>query len=526
MKKKLLIPMMALTSMLALAGCGQTGNSDESKPTGESSEPSTSQSSNNESSSDAGSSSQSGGNSSSSGGTQVGHFDHKVTIKFSQSYSKSYQPQLQTFVDKFAQIEPNVEINLEDGWISGNYDTIHSQTVSDMQTGEYGDLVIAYPDHVVDYIDYGKAVKLDDFMNNADYGWTAAERSDMVEAYVHEGQEFPLPGTYCLPFSKSTEAMFYNESRLFDSELVTFLASRGISMNKNYIETLTWEKLFNELCPAFEAYDAAHPSSPLTIKGEGDLNSYVGYDSDANLFITLAQQYGYGYTSVDEFGEAHLDYNNDNMKNLMKTFADAAKKGYLRSPGVVGKSYSSDYFKKSNILFSIGSTAGVKNQVADTFDVGVTRIPQAKDKAAKIISQGPSVCILDHNGDKDRQLAAWLFYKHMVSTKNTASWAIEVGYLPVRASAYTSEAYSDYCSTEGKDARSTELLTALNAVYSSSTVDKVFTTPPFKGSSTARTEVNSLMVNVLKDAADGKDINDEYLKTKFDLAINNTLKEM
>ena len=34
------------------------------------------------------------------------------------------------------------------------------------------------------------------------------------------------------------------------------------------------------------------------------------------------------------------------------------------------------------------------------------------------------------------------------------------------------------------------------------------------------------MVNVLKDAADGKDINDTYLKEKFDLAINNTLKEM
>jgi ABC-type glycerol-3-phosphate transport system substrate-binding protein len=114
----------------------------------------------------------------------------------------------------------------------------------------------------------------------------------------------------------------------------------------------------------------------------------------------------------------------------------------------------------------------------------------------------------------------------MTSTQNTAKWAITVGYLPVRASAYTSEAYSDYCSTEGKDARSLELLTALNAIYSSSTVDKVFTTPPFKGSSTARTEVNSLMVNVLKDAADGKDINDTYLKEKFDLAINNTLKEM
>ena len=486
MKKKTLVPVMVLTSILSLAGCNNGGNSNNEKK---------------------------------------GHFDHTVTIKFTQAYAQGYQAKLQAFVDSFKEIEPNVEIKLEDGWISGNYDTIHSQTISDIQTGEYGDLVIAYPDHVVDYIDFGKAVKLDDFMNNEEYGWTAAEKEDLVQAYVKEGQEFPLPGTYCLPFSKSTEAMFYNETRLFDSELVQFLATKGITMNKAYIESLTWEELFGKLCPAFKEYDAAHPESPLTVAKEGSMNSYVGYDSDANLFITLSQQYGYGYTSVDEYGEAHLDYNNDNMKGLMKTFANASKEGYLRSPGVIGKSYSSNYFKENNVLFSIGSTAGVKNQVADTFDVGVTRIPQAKDKAAKIISQGPSVCILDHN-DKDRQLAAWLFYKHMTNTKNTASWAIEVGYLPVRASAYTSEAYIDYCSTEGKDARSTELLTALNAVYSSSTVDKVFTTPPFKGSSTARSEVNSLMVNILKDAADGTTIDDTYLKTKFDLAINNTLKEM
>ena len=504
MKKKILIPIMAMTTVLALAGC--TG---QSTPEGGSDPISTPEGSN-----------------PGSEPAKVGHFDHEVTIVFKQSYSKSYQPKLQAFVDSFKLIEPNVKINLEDGWVSGNYDTIHSQTVSDIQTGEYGDLVIAYPDHVVDYIDFGKAVKLDDFMDNEDYGWTKAEKDDMVPAYLKEGQEFPISGTYCLPFSKSTEAMFYNESRLFDSELVSFLGTKGITMNKNYIETLTWEKLFNELCPAFDEYNAAHPSSPLITKKDGNLNSYVGYDSDANLFITLSQQYGYGYTSVDEYGEAHLDYNNDNMKNLMKTFANASQKGYLRSPGVIGASYSSNYFKENNVLFSIGSTAGVKNQVADTFDVGVTRIPQAEGKAPKIISQGPSICILNHNNDKDRQLAAWLFYKHMVSTKNTASWAIEVGYLPVRASAYTSEAYSDYCSTEGKDARSTEILTALNAVYSASTVESVFTTPPFKGSSSARTEVNSLMVNILKDAAENKTIDDSYLNEKFALAVNNTLKDM
>ena len=220
-----------------------------------------------------------------------------------------------------------------------------------------------------------------------------------------------------------------------------------------------------------------------------------------------------------------LDFNNDNMKNLMKKFAEAGKKGYLRSPAVIGKSYSSNYFKERNVLFSIGSTAGVKNQVSGEFEVGVARVPQKDVENPKLISQGPSVCILSHK-DNDRVLASWLFYKHLTNTVNTAKWAIEVGYLPVRSSAYSSEAYFEYCDTTGKPAMSTELLTARNAVYSSSTTSWVFTTPAFKGSSQARTEVGSLMATMLKDATEGKAIDDAYLKNAFDLAENNTLKNM
>lgn len=489
MKQRKLLPLMAMTLVLTIVACG--GNKSDDGP---------------------------------SDGEMQGHFDHEVKIKFVNTYGQKYQPQLQNFVDTFNEIEPNVKINLDEGWISGNYDSIHTQTISDFATGEYGDLVICYPDHVVDYIDYGKAIKLDPYMENEDYGWTETEREDMVETYISEGQEFALPGTYCLPFSKSTEAMFYNQERLLDSALVTYLSNKGISMNKAYLESLTWEELFGNLCPALEQYEEDNPRDPLIIRNEGDINAYVAYDSTDNLFITLAEQYGFGYTSVDEYGEAHLDFNNDNNKGLAKTFADAAKKGYLRSPSVIGKSYGSDYFKKKNVLFSIGSTAGVINQAGD-FAAGVTRIPQAAGKEAKIISQGPSICILDHS-DPERILASWLFYKHMVNTKNTAKWATTVGYLPVRQSAFTSEIYMDYCSIEGKEEKSPELLTALNALYSTSVINNVFTSVPFKGSSSARTQVGAMMTNILTDAVKGVTIDDTYINSAFDTAINNILKDM
>ena len=56
MKKKTLVPVMVLASVLSLAGCnGGGGNSNTEKK---------------------------------------GHFDHKVTIKFTQAYAQGYQAKL------------------------------------------------------------------------------------------------------------------------------------------------------------------------------------------------------------------------------------------------------------------------------------------------------------------------------------------------------------------------------------------------------------------------------------------------
>ena len=122
-------------------------------------------------------------------GEMKGHFDHEVTIKFSQAYGQKYQPTLQAMIDDFKEKEPNVVINLEDGWISGNYDTIHTNTCNDMKTGEYGDLVIAYADHVADYMDYGKAVQLDPYINNPEYGFTEEHTRSMLGGMLFHGDD-------------------------------------------------------------------------------------------------------------------------------------------------------------------------------------------------------------------------------------------------------------------------------------------------------------------------------------------------
>ena len=51
-------------------------------------------------------------------------------------------------------------------------------------------------------------------MYNEEYGWTEEEQEDYVAAYLEEGSNYSVPGTFSLPLSKSTEAMYYDEDKI------------------------------------------------------------------------------------------------------------------------------------------------------------------------------------------------------------------------------------------------------------------------------------------------------------------------
>lgn len=431
----------------------------------------------------------------------------KVTIKYVNSWGQNYQAKVDQLMDEFMAANPNITVEKQ---VEGGYDGIHTQTSADIDAGngEHGDIVICYPDHVVDYINSGVAVDLDDLINDKKIGWTQDEKEDMIAGYMKEGQNFPISGTYCLPYCKSTEALYYNKDVLIGLDLssVDPNLNNGDAINQDYIENLTWEEFLDVLCPAIDAYNKGLPNDEKIIRPstDGGLSGICGYDSEANLFINLCEQYGYGYTSVNQStGKASLDFNNDNVVALLRKFNEAGKKNYLvPSSRKENNSYCSSFFVEQHFLFNIGSTAGVTHEASNDFDVDVAPIPGAANGNKHIISQGPSLCILKHPEDgkaiqKARIEAAWKFYKFLTSSKNSAIWATTVGYLPVRYSSLEQEVYIDYADVTGKPARSPELLTAKNAQYSTVASSNVFTSPVFKGSSTARTVVGATMAKVL-----------------------------
>ncbi len=444
--------------------------------------------------------------------------DKPVTIYFMSNFS--YQSTIDKIIESFKTIEPNITVvNIKE---TGGYDDVRAKVISQLATQEHPDMFVGYPDSVQEVMQYNAVVKLDDYINDGVYGWSKDDKEDIIEAYLTEGQMYPLEGTYSVPFAKSTEALYYNKTVLIGLDLSAQdpTINGGKALSEDYINNLTWEDLFGHLIPALQAYDNAQDAAHKILTGTKYDHHIFGYDSDDNLFITLAEQYGYGYTSIDEYGEGSLDFVNDGMKNLMKTFKRAYDGGGFFTKGTNNNEYTNYTFTDSSCLFSVGSTGGSKYQISADFDTACARIPHAEGHDPKVINQGPSLAILEHH-DEDRALASWLFYRHLSNAKNTLTWAMETGYAPVRYSVLEDPDYQDFISEEGKTPRSEEQIKAAVGGYMGRVGPDMYSSPVFKGSAEARVQVGALFSNcLLASDLDGQ------IDTLFQTAYDNTLKKM
>lgn len=448
------------------------------------------------------------------GGTdqETGFVKEKTEISFWTTFDDDKGAIIKGFIDEFKKTEPNVTVNYLKQ--SGSYNDIATMAQSGFVTGNYPDLIVAYPDSVANFIDYDKALNLEPLISNASYGWTSADTKDILPGYLAEGSQFAIDGTYCLPFAKSTEELYFNEDVLLGLDLSKFNPSlnSGDPINQKYMDNLTWTELFDNFIPALEAYNATLSEAEKILKTDSDYHSWFAYDSDDNMFITLAQQFGYGYTSIDAAGNGKVEFNNDELKALCKKFNEYAKKGYVMTKGSAGGNYTNLYFTKQSVLMGVSSTAGAKYYFDETnaTNVGIARIPQADLKKPTTINQGPSLAALDHNDD-NRALATWLFSKFMLNKQNSLKWSLNANYMPIRNSGYESEEYAEAYDSSTKQEKTLERLYAKVSEYLPKIVGNLYSSPAFKGSSEARQQAGGLMTKVLTTTSNIEDI-DQWFK--------------
>ena len=422
--------------------------------------------------------------------------EETVDITFTHTMGAKLQEVLNTYIEEFNKIYPNINITHQS---AGGWSDINGQINTEIAGGTQPNIAYCYPDHVAMYNIAKSVVTLDNLIESdikiegtdEILGLTDDQKSDFIESYYNEGKVYGDNQMYTMPLNKSTEVLYYNK---------TFFEENNLSV------PTTWDELW-DVCEKIKAIDPdCYP---------------LGYDAEDNWFITLCEQMETDFTSAENGGE-YL-FNNDENKAFVKELREMYKKGYFTTQELYG-SYTSNLFVEqtdTNCYMCVGSSGGASYQMSNNdtadgsyaFEVGVASIPQYNQENRKVISQGPSLCILKGANTTDQQImASWLFVKFLCTNiEFQAEFSMTSGYMPVIKSVTENENYAAWlakgdgygylvakCVQVGIDGR-----------------DDYFVSPAFNGSSKAREQAGALLLKCLSadaadDAAVDKLINDAF----------------
>ncbi len=425
-----------------------------------------------------------------------------VEITFYHTMGSNLSAVLDKYIIEFNKMYPNITVKATQ---EGGYDDVREKVSTEITVGNQPNIAYCYPDHVALYNLAGAVATLDKFIdsetemtdalgNKSVIGFTEAQKADFIDAYYTEGAQFGDGKMYTLPLSKSTEVLYYNK---------TFFAENNISI------PTTWDEM-EEVCKKIKEID------PTCIP--------LGYDSEANWFITMCEQSKSPYTSAEEGN--HFLFDNETNRAFVKRFSEWHAKGYVTTQEILG-SYTSGLFVeqgagKTRSYMSIGSSAGATHQrpAADKdtgeypFDVGITTIPQLDQTNKKVISQGPSVCIFNGHSEQET-IASWLFVKYLTTCVNfQAEFGMASGYVPVLESVSENEAYAAFI----ENANGGDNIAALSAKVCLEQKDAYYVSPAFNGSSEARDQVGALLQKCMTEYKGAAD-KDKMIADAFAAAI-------
>ena len=422
--------------------------------------------------------------------------DGKTHITFYHTMGESLRAVLDKYIAEFNKLYPDIVIEHKQ---VGGYDDVRDQIQTEITVGDQPNIAYCYPDHVAMYNIAYAVQPLDEYISSTEtvtradgsteiLGLTQEQIDNFIDGYYEEGKVYGDGKMYTLPMSKSTEVLYYNK---------TFFEKNNLSV------PTTWEEL-KTVCEQIKALD------PKCIP--------LGYDSEANWFITMCEQYGSDYTSAT--GE-HFLFDNETNRGFVADFREWYEAGLVTTQEIFGN-YTSGLFTaaegETRCYMCIGSSAGANHQIPKDdagefmFEVGIATVPQVNANNRKVISQGPSLCIF-RKANAEEVKASWLFVKFLTTNLDfQAEFGMTSGYIPVLENVTDNAVYA----AELEAADGYEGLPLLATKVALEQADAYYTSPAFNGSSAARDEVGKLIQFCMTDPSCATP---DGIKTAFEKAI-------
>ncbi len=199
-----------------------------------------------------------------------GYDGSEVTIKFYHTMGENLTTVLEQYIKKFNDIYPNIKVEHSQ---EGGYEDVRDNISNELAVGEGPHIAYCYPDHVALYRRANKVLSLNNLISSTApdgaggiIGMTDEQIDAFIDTYWNEGYEFDDGShMYTLPFSKSTEVLYYNK---------TFFEI----CNKIYYSDVELDLMKGNPTPVYE--DAYEMNEDGSYKLDGSGNKIPVYEKD------------------------------------------------------------------------------------------------------------------------------------------------------------------------------------------------------------------------------------------------------
>lgn len=332
----------------------------------------------------------------------------EVEISFWHAMSGVNEEAIQKITDDFMVEYPNIKVTLMN---QGGYRDLFDKLMASAKADLLPNLSQIYSNRLSWYVDKGLPLDLTSYINNPEIGLAEEDYADFPQMFMDDciwGD-----GQYAMPFNKSQMVLYYNVDMLEDA---------GLEVPK------TWDE-----------WALAAETLTQDTDGDGETDIY-GIVFANNLSTDIApwlKQAG-GATMNEETNELYFD--TPETKEAVTFLNNMFQNGSARFAGE--DKNSNVPLQQGRAAMCVASTSALPYIEADTME-GIT-IDAAALPGYKTDDQlyyGTNVTVFDSGDDAENE-ASWLFLKFLTSTENTAYFAAQTGYIPVRKSAETNPVFA------------------------------------------------------------------------------------
>lgn len=336
--------------------------------------------------------------------SKAGRKSDVVEVTFWHAMGGPLGKVLLEMINDFNRTHPNIRIVPVS---MGQYNALSQKIMAAVAADRPPTMAQAYENWTVELILTESIVPIEEFVDSEN-GLSEQSLEDILPVFIENNTWNGV--LWSFPFNKSVRALYYNKD-LF----------REAGLDPDHPPT-TWEEYLEY---------ARRITKDLNRDGVPDIWGNAG-QVNVWMFGNLLIQNGGSFLSPD--GE-HVAFNSpegiEALAFMKKMLADSV--GFIAS----GYEYQNDFLagKVGMIEGSTVSIAFMKGKYS--FEMGIAPIP--KGKLPGCLIAGTNVVIF-RKATPEQRRAAWEFIKWFTETEQTARWAASTFYVPVRKSAFQTNA--------------------------------------------------------------------------------------